>query len=144
MIMIQPALFCYSPEQPEAVPVFLEVENMKSDCVLLLDAFFFICIWHGEDVCKWRDAGYQNDPEYENIKTMLESPQDYAQSIISERIPTPRFVSADYGTGQERLIKSALDPNLGGATGMKEGYFVSDDVSLKVFMEHLIKKAVSS
>lgn len=144
MIMIQPALFCYSPEQPESVPVFLEVENMKSDCVLLLDAFFFICIWHGEDVCKWRDAGYQNDPEYENIKIMLESPQDYAQNIISERIPTPRFVSADYGTGQERLIKSALDPNLGGATGMKEGYFVSDDVSLKVFMEHLIKKAVSS
>ena len=144
MTMIQPSLYAYSPEQPEAVPVFLEIENMKSDWVLLLDAFFFVCIWHGEDVCKWRDAGYQNQDDYENVKLMLDSPQEYAQSLIAERIPTPRFISADYGSGQERLIKSALDPNIGGSEGMKEGYFVSDDVSLKVFMEHLIKKAVSS
>lgn len=143
-IMIQPSLFSYSAESPEPTPVFLEIENMKSDVVLLLDAFFFICIWHGEDVCKWRDAGYQNDPEYENIKTMLESPEDYAQNIMAERLPVPRFVSSDYADGQERLIKSALDPSLTGTSGMKEGYFVSDDVSLKVFMDHLIKKAISS
>jgi protein transport protein SEC23 len=116
---------------------------MKSDVVLLLDAFFFVCVWFGEDVCKWRDAGYQNDPEYENIKLMLDNPMDYAQSIISDRMPVPRFISADYASGQERLIKSTLDPNLGGAQGLKEGYFVSDDVSLKTFMEFLIKKAVT-
>lgn len=143
-IMFQPALFSYTPEQPESIPVFLEITKMKSDVVLLLDAFFFICIWHGEDVCRWRDAGYQYESDYENIKLMLESPHDYAQKIILERIPTPRFVSADYGTGQERLIKSVLDPNIEGNTQMKEGYFVSDDVSLKVFMDHLIKKAVQS
>ena len=72
---------------------------------------------------------------------MLETPEEEAQNIIAERMPTPRFVKADYGSGQERLIKSALDPNLSGTGEMKEGYFVSDDVSLKVFMEHLIKKA---
>ena len=143
-IMIQPAIFSYSAENPESTPVFLEVGNMKSDVVLLLDAFFFVCVWFGEDVCKWRDAGYQNDPEYENIKLMLDNPMDYAQSIISERMPVPRFISADYASGQERLIKSTLDPNLGGAQGLKEGYFVSDDVSLKTFMDFLIKKAVSS
>ena len=86
---------------------------------------------------------YQNDPEYENIKLMLDNPIDYAQSIISDRMPVPRFISADYASGQERLIKSTLDPNLGGAQGLKEGYFVSDDVSLKTFMEFLIKKAVT-
>ena len=143
-IMIQPALFSYSGEDPESTPVLLKIENMKSDVVLLLDAFFFICVWYGEDVCKWRDAGFQNEPEYENIKYMLDNPVDYAQSIVSERIPSPRFISADYGTGQERLIKSVLDPNLSGTNDFKEGYFVTDDVSLKVFMEHLIRKAVAS
>ena len=143
-IMIQPALYSYSGENPESTPVLLEIENMKSDVVLLLDAFFFVCVWYGEDVCKWRDAGFQNEPEYENIKYMLDNPVDYAQSIVSERLPSPRFISADYGTGQERLIKSALDPNLSGSNEFKEGYFITDDVSLKVFMEHLIRKAVAS
>ena len=143
-IMIQPALYSYSGENPESTPVLLEIENMKSDVVLLLDAFFFVCVWYGEDVCKWRDAGFQNEPGYENIKYMLDNPVDYAQSIVSERIPSPRFISADYGTGQERLIKSVLDPNLSGTNDFKEGYFVTDDVSLKVFMEHLIRKAVAS
>ena len=141
-IMIQPALFSYSADEAEAVPVFLEIENMKSDRVLLLDAFFFICIWYGEDVCKWREAGYQDNPEYENVKNMLDSPMEYAQNIIAERMPVPRFVSADYASGQERLIKSVLDPNLEGAQNLKEGYFVSDDVSLKTFMDFLIKKVV--
>jgi protein transport protein SEC23 len=143
-IMIQPALFSYSAEDPESNPVLLKIDNMKTDVVLLLDAFFFVCVWYGEDVCKWRDAGYQNDPEYENIKNMLDNPVDYAQTIISERLPVPKYVSADYGSGQERLIKSVLDPNLGDSSNIKEGYFVSDDVSLHVFLEHLIKKAVSS
>ena len=117
---------------------------MKSDRVLLLDAYFFICVWYGEDVVKWREAGYQDQPEYENIKNMLDNPVDYAQNVIAERMPVPRFVSADYGSGQERMIKSVLDPSLEGTQNFKEGYFFSDDVSLKTFMEFLIKKAVAS
>ena len=143
-IMIQPALLSYSPEENDCVPVLLEAENMKSDRVLLLDAYFFICIWYGEDVCKWREAGYQDQPEYENIKNMLDNPVDYAQNVIAERMPVPRFVSADYASGQERLIKSVLDPSLEGTQNFKEGYFFSDDVSLKTFMDFLIKKAVAS
>ena len=143
-IMIQPTLISYSPDKNEYEPVLLEAENMKSDRVLLLDSYFIICIWHGEDVCKWREAGYQYEPEYENIKNMLESPMEYAQNIIAERLPVPRFVSADYGSGQERLIKSVLDPSLEGTQNFKEGYFFSDDVSLKTFMDFLIKKAVAS
>ena len=141
-IMIQPTLISYDAETAESTPVFLEVSNMKTDHVLLLDAYFFICIWYGEDVVKWREAGYQFNPEYENIKNMLENPMEYAQNLLQDRMPVPRFVSADYGSGQERLIKSVLDPSLGENQGMKEGYFVSDDVSLKVFMEFLIKRVV--
>ena len=144
MTMIQPILLSYNPDEPDFSPVSLEAENMKPDRVLLLDAYFFICIWYGEDVCSWREAGYQNQPEYENIKNMLDNPVDYAQNLIMERMPVPRFVSADYNSGQERLIKSVLDPSLEGTQDFKEGYFVSDDVTLKVFNEFLIKKVVSS
>ena len=144
MTMIQPILLAYTPDDNDFIPVGLEAENMKADRVLLLDAYFFICIWYGEDVCSWREAGYQNEPEYENIKNMLDSPMDYAQNIIMERMPVPRFVSADYNSGQERLIKSVLDPSQEGTQDFKEGYFVSDDVTLKVFNEYLIKKVVAS
>ena len=147
-IMIQPVLFVYTPDRPEANAVFLDIENMKNDYVLLLDAFFFICIWHGESVCKWRDDGFHLDPEYENIKMMLENPQEYAQSLLTERLPVPRFVSCDYGSGQERLIKCTVNPgeSSGDRSNIKiiEDGFKSDDVSLKVFMDHLIKKAVQS
>ena len=86
MTMIQPILLAYTPDDNDFIPVGLEAENMKADRVLLLDAYFFICIWYGEDVCSWREAGYQNEPEYENIKNMLDSPMDYAQNIIMEII----------------------------------------------------------
>jgi protein transport protein SEC23 len=142
-IMIQPVLFVYTAEKPECTAVFLEIGNMKTDWVLLLDAYFFVCIWHGENVAKWRDEGIHLDPEYENIKQMLENPQEYAQSIIAERLPVPRFVSCDSGTGQERLLKCILNPTAESNDVTERGYY-NDDVSSKVFMDHLIKKAVQS
>jgi protein transport protein SEC23 len=142
-IMIQPVLFVYTPEKPEATAVFLEVGNMKPDWVLLLDAFFFVCVWHGENVSKWRDEGIHLDPDYENIKQMLENPQEYAQSIMIERTPIPRFISCDSGTGQERLLKCILNPTAESNDVTERGYY-NDDVSSKVFMDHLIKKAVQS
>jgi protein transport protein SEC23 len=145
-IMIQPFLVAYTPDNPDSSPVFLDVESMKNDNVLLLDAFFFVVIWHGEDVCKWRDAGYHNDPEYENIKMMLDNPQEYAQSIILDRLPVSRFVSCDSGSGQERLLKCVVNPSGKGGNKNKviEDGFVSDDVSLKVFLDFLIKLARES
>jgi protein transport protein SEC23 len=145
-IMIQPFLVSYTPDNPDSNPVFLDVESMKNDHVLLLDAFFFVVIWHGEDVCKWRDAGYHTDPEYENIKLMLDNPQEYAQSIIMDRLPVSRFVSCDSGSGQERLLKCVVNPSgkAGNKNKVMEDGFVSDDVSLKVFLDFLIKLARES
>jgi len=154
-IMIQPMLLAYTPDAPEATSILLDIENMKNDYVLLLDAFFFICIWHGESVCNWRDQQYHLDPDYENIKMMLENPQEYAQSLILERLPVPRFVSCDYGSGQERLIKCVVSPieksnkksvNPGELNSkiIEDGSYVSDDVSWNIFFEHLKKKSVQS
>ena len=90
------------------------------------------------------EENYQDNPEYENIKMMLEEPQEYAQNIVMERLPTPRFVSCDSGSGQERLIKCIVNPNTDSNNMVRENGFFSDDVNLKVFMDYLKKLAVSS
>ena len=143
-IMIQPLLFEYTPENPTANPVYLDLNSMKNDVVLLLDTFFYVVVWHGIDVVKWREENYQDNPEYENIKMMLDEPQDYAQNIVMERLPTPRFVSCDSGSGQERLIKCIVNPNTDSNNNVRENGFFSDDVNLKIFMDYLKKLAVGS
>lgn len=143
-IMIQPLLYEYTPENPSANPVFLDLNSMKNDVVLLLDTFFYVVVWHGIEVVKWREEGYQNREGYENIKLMLDEPQDYAQNIVIERLPTPRLVSCDSGSGQERLIKCIVNPSSDGKNNVKENGFFSDDVNLKVFLDYLKRLAVSS
>ena len=144
IIMIQPLLFEYTAENPNKVPVFLDLNSLKSDCVLLLDTFFHVVIWHGVDVVKWREEGFQDQEGYENIKEMLEEPQEYAQNILEERIPVPKFVSCDYGSGQERLLKYVVNPSSDSKNKLQEEGFFSDDVDLKIFMESLKRLAVSS
>ena len=101
-------------------------------------------VWHGIDVVKWREEGYQDQEGYENIKEMLEEPQEYAQNILEERIPVPKFVSCDYGSGQERLLKSVVNPSSDSKNKLQEEGFFSDDVDLKIFMDSLKKLAVSA
>ena len=143
-VMIQPLLFEYTPDNPKGNPVFLDLNSMKNDCVLLLDTFFYVVVWHGIDVVGWREAGYQDQEEFQNIKTMLDLPLEYAQKIVMERLPTPRFVTTNSGKGQERLVKCIVNPSQESKNNVKESGFFSDDVNLKVFMDYLKKLAVSS
>ena len=143
-IMIQPLLFEYTAENPSPNPVYLDLNSLKNNCVLLLDTFFHVVVWHGIDVMKWREEGYQDQEGYENIKQMLDEPQDYAQNILDERLPTPRFVSCDSGSGQERLLKCTVNPSTESKNKHIEEGFFSDDVDLKIFMDSLKKLSVSS
>lgn len=45
--MIQPALMQYNLETREASPVLLDIDSMQDEVVLLMDTFFYICIWKG-------------------------------------------------------------------------------------------------
>ncbi len=143
-IMIQPLLFEYTAENPNPIPVYLDLNSLRNNCVLLLDTFFHVVVWHGTDVMKWREEGYQNQEGYDNIKQMLDDPQDYAETILNERLPTPRFVSCDSGSGQERLLKCTVNPSSDSKKKHSEEGFFSDDVDLKVFMDSLRKLSVSS
>lgn len=44
----------------------------QPDVILLLDSFFHVVVWHGELIHQWREQGYHNMPEYENLKQLLQ------------------------------------------------------------------------
>merc|ERR1712039_709140 len=150
LVMIQPALLQYSFEDPQPTPVLLDAASLKPNVILLLDAFFHVVIWRGEMIQAWYDAGYQEKEEYANFAALLRAPAEDAKQILGDRFPVPRYIQTNAGGSQARFLTSKVNPsqthnNQSGFGGAGEGnYVITDDVSLKVFMEHLIKLAVQS
>lgn len=68
----------YDLESEMATPVLLDIDSLKNEVILLLDTFFYICIWKGDTIAKWEEQEYHLKPEYENIKNLLEAPVDDA------------------------------------------------------------------
>uniref|UniRef100_A0A8C3M4M7 Protein transport protein SEC23 n=1 Tax=Chrysolophus pictus TaxID=9089 RepID=A0A8C3M4M7_CHRPC len=148
LIMIQPILYAYSFHGPPE-PVLLDSSSILPDRILLMDTFFQIVIYLGETIAQWQKAGYQDMPEYENFKHLLQAPLDDAQEILQTRFPMPRYVHTEHGGSQARFLLSKVNPsqthNNLYAWGQESGApILTDDVSLQVFMDHLKKLAVSS
>ncbi|ALC47525.1 sec23 [Drosophila busckii] len=148
LIMIQPILYSYSFNGPPE-PVLLDTASIQADRILLMDTFFQILIYHGETIAQWRALKYQDMPEYENFKQLLQGPIDDAQEILQTRFPMPRYIDTEHGGSQARFLLSKVNPsqthNNMYAYGQDGGAPVlTDDVSLQLFMEHLKKLAVSS
>lgn len=148
LIMIQPILYAYSFNGPPE-PVLLDTSSIQADRILLMDTFFHILIYHGETMAAWRKAGYQDLPEYENFKQLLQAPVDDTQEILQTRFPMPRYIDTEAGKSQARFLLSKVNPSqthnnayTWGQDG--GGHVLTDDVSLQTFMEHLKKLAVSS
>lgn len=146
LVMIQPALMCYDLENEQAQPVLLDNDQMKANRILLLDTFFYICIWKGDTIYKWEKAGYHNDPSYENFKALLEAPLEDAKYIMQERFPMPRFFITHPNDTHERKIKVKVNPSQVSEQNqaVADGNYFTEDVSLNMFMQHLIRMAVQS
>ena len=78
LVMMQPTLIAYTFNEPPK-PVLLDVASVKPDCILLLDTFFHVIVWHGEVIGAWREAGYQDLPEHVHFRNLLQAPKDDAQ-----------------------------------------------------------------
>merc|ERR1712039_735787 len=109
------------------------------------DDFFHVVIWRGEKTQAWYDKGYQEMEEYANFKTLLQAPANDAEQILADRFPVPKFVQTNAGGSQARFVTSKVNPsNSGQGFGDGQPAVLTDDVSLKVFMEHLIRLAVQT
>jgi len=145
LVMIQPALIMYSFDS-EPRPVLLDSNSLQSNVVLLLDAFFHLVVWRGETIQQWYDAGYQDKEEYANFKTLIQAPAEDCKSIMATRFPVPKYMQTAAGASQARFLTSKVNPATTHTSEFADSgtQIITDDVSLKVFMEHLIKLAVQS
>ena len=53
-----------------------------------------------QTISAWKKAGYQENPEYENFKYLLQAPLDDAQEILQTRSPVPRYVETEHNGSQ--------------------------------------------
>jgi len=142
LVMIQPALLQYSFDNLQPQPVLLDSTSLKSDVILLMDSFFHVVIWRGEKIQGWYDSGYQDLEEYANFKALLQAPTLAAKQIMAERFPSPKFVQTNAGGSQARFVTSKVNPSTIHHGPMDATAVITDDQSLKAFMENLIKLAV--
>lgn len=145
LIMIQPTLLAYSFHGPPQ-PVLLDAASMRPDVILLLDTFFHVVVVHGETVAAWREQGYHLQEEHVNFKNLLEAPHQDAQMIMNYRFPVPRYIVTDQYKSEARFLLAKLNPSVThhSTDGSGTQPIFTDDVSLRVFMEHLMKLAVQS
>ena len=147
LIMLQPSLLSYSFQGPPQ-PALLDATTVREDTILLLDTFFQVIVFHGEKIALWKQQGYQLQEEHINFRNLLEAPQNDAQLIMNNRFPVPRYIVCDQHKSEARFVLYLLNPSVthhnstDGSSGSQAIF--TDDVSLRVFMEHLIKLAVQS
>lgn len=55
---------------------------MRDNVVLLLDAFFFVAVWKGQQIVDWEDAKYHEQEQFANLKSCLEVPIEDAEYIM--------------------------------------------------------------
>jgi len=144
LVMIQPALLQYTTDSEQPIPVLLDSSSMRSDVILLLDTFFYILIWHGDNIMQWKEQGFHEMEEYAGLKDMFEAPREDSKAIKQDRFPTPRYYVSKPGDSHERKIKARINPASGKTTSEddNENNIFTEDVSMKIFMSHLIKLAV--
>ena len=104
--------------------------------ILLLDTFFYVCVWKGATIDKWEKAKYHEDPNYASFAQLLEAPLEDAKFIMQERFPFPRFFITFPNETNERKIKARVNPGSMNAQDEKiaDGNYFTEDVSLNVFM----------
>ena len=73
-----------------------------------MDTFYHILIYHGETIAQWVKAGYQDLPEYENFKQLLQAPIGDATEILQNRFPMPRYIVTESG-GSQVIMKNELE-----------------------------------
>jgi protein transport protein SEC23 len=144
LFMIQPTLMQFRLDA-QSVPVLLDTSSLQRSCVLLLDTFFRVLVWYGTDIAAWRDAGYHEQPEYANLKKLLEDPIEEAKSLIEERFPTPLLVKCDQDSGLARYLLARCNPstqNYDGLAGRGEENLGTDEPSMARFVAKLRDVAV--
>jgi protein transport protein SEC23 len=65
---------------------------------------------------------------------------------MEDRFPVPRLIRTYYNHGHDRFLKSRVNPSVTTVQNqaVEAGNYITDDASLKVFMDHLVRLAVQT
>merc|ERR1712048_1491521 len=157
MSMLQPLLHAYDlpPDNDEVEEeeqgvvgeeVPLELSSRHPERILLLDTFY-LCIWYGRRVAKWRNGKIYEQEDYAWFKEMLLAPKQECINRMSVRFPCPNLIECDENSGQQRFLIAKLNLDNSKAERwseeeQSEGDVISDDVTLAFFMHHLKRNVV--
>ncbi|KAJ4722587.1 Protein transport protein SEC23 [Melia azedarach] len=126
---------------------FIDVFNCTPDET----AFFRLMlnrevVHYGSKIAQWRKLGYDEDPNHENLRKLLEAPEIDAEQLVAERIPAPKIIKCDQHSSQARFLLAKLNPSITQDSTYTEGSDIifTDDLSLQVFIEHLQTLAVQA
>lgn len=103
--------------------------SIPNKCILSTrSSFYIIKVLHIAVLCfslqtvsQWRKAGYQDMPEYENFRHLLQAPVDDAQEILHTRFPMPRYIVTEHGGSQVNLRSPG---ELGSSDCMKTVFYI--------------------
>jgi len=70
-----------------------------------------------QTMTQWRRAGYQDLPEYENFKQLLQAPVDDAQEILQTRFPMPRYIDTEARGSQVCVLVDVIGQTCTQAAG---------------------------
>jgi len=147
LMMIEPLLYSYSTDgnmPPDRIPeiVKLDASSVRNDVVLLLDSFFTLVVWYGKSANLWRlDENLSQNPDYKWLFERLEAPMEERQARAAERYPYPVEIETWEGESQERFLLAKINPSSAPKQDGEERV-LTDDVSLRVFEDHLKKLTV--
>ena len=140
LTMIQPTLDCYKVGQ-ESKPMLLSMSSIEVDSILLLDTFFYMVVFRGEAVAEWMKQKLEEQEEYAGLKDFYQQPENDAKEMSKDRIPAPRIYVCNRHSGHQRFLVTVLDPAPTPTQNQKD-LIATEDVTLKVFMDHLRRVVV--
>jgi protein transport protein SEC23 len=110
--------------------------------VLLLDSYFNVLVWYGENVYAWKEQNLQEEPDYEYLRDFFAMPMQDASEIMYDRLPVSNFYETFKNDGKERYLKSRVNPSKTNKVE-DDGHFVSDDAPITLFMDFLVRSVIN-
>lgn len=109
-VIIQPTLKRFSFAGPPT-PVPLDATSLQPDVILLLDSYFIVLVYHGEQIAAWVKEGIHKNPAYAHFARLLHDPETQAQELIQRgRFPCPRLLVCQQNSSNARHLTYKLNP----------------------------------
>lgn len=133
--MIKPSLISFH-YQGDIQPVELDTSSLNPECILVLDSFHNVLLWHGKYVGDWIKEGLHEKPEYAFFKTIIEESKEYSLSLLN-RVPAPQYKETVEGRSQERILLHYVNPS-------QQGVLNTEKIDYGKFYDTLCKFIVRS